>query len=90
MRRAYLSPMVPLKRKSRLSGPPAGGMHKWPSSVQPSRAGAPAPHWLLHPFAAEEEHQLDYQNDHYHQLQHEGAALVELVHHEAVELFGGA
>jgi hypothetical protein len=40
-------------------------------------------------FPAEEIDQLDDENDDHHQLEYEGAALIELVHHEAVELFGG-
>jgi hypothetical protein len=37
----------------------------------------------------EEEDQLNNKYHYHHQLQHEGAALVEFVDHEAVELFGG-
>src|SRR5215469_3131999 len=50
-----------------------------------SRKGRPAP---LHHFSLEEVDQLDHQNDDHHQFQHEGAALVELIDHEAVELLG--
>ena len=35
------------------------------------------------------EDQFDDQNDHHHEFEHEGAALVELVDHEAVEILGG-
>src|SRR6478672_2250731 len=38
--------------------------------------------------AAEQEDQFDDQNDHHHKFEHEGSALVELVHHEAVKVFG--
>src|SRR5713226_5643818 len=38
---------------------------------------------------AEQEDKFDDQDDHHHELEHEGAALVELVHHEAVEVLGG-
>src|SRR5450755_2769465 len=38
---------------------------------------------------AEEEGQFDEQDNHHHGFEHEGAALVELVHHEAVKVFGG-
>src|SRR6202163_152408 len=54
--------------------------------MAPARAGALAPTLNL---AAEQEDQLDDQNDHYHEFEHEGAALVELVHHEAVEVLSG-
>src|ERR1700726_1902029 len=54
--------------------------------MAPARAGALAPTLNL---AAEQEDQLDDQNDHYHEFENEGAALVELVHHEAVEVLGG-
>src|SRR5215467_9977879 len=37
----------------------------------------------------EEVDQLDYQDDDDHQLEYEGARLVELLDHEAVEVFGG-
>jgi hypothetical protein len=40
--------------------------------------------------AAEEVDELDHQDDDHGDLEEEGAALVELVHHEAVELLGGA
>src|SRR5437588_8725822 len=39
--------------------------------------------------AAEEIDQLDDENDHHHQLEHKGAALVKLVDHETVEIFSG-
>ena len=42
---------------------------------------------LLDRFAAEEVDQFNDEDDHYHQLQDEGAALVKLVDHEAVEIF---
>ena len=38
-------------------------------------------------FSAEEEDQLHNQNDDNRQLQQEGAALIELIHHEPVEIF---
>src|SRR5580700_4064224 len=38
---------------------------------------------------AEEVDQFDDEDDYHHQLKHEGAGLVELVDHEAVEVFGG-
>src|SRR5450755_3883983 len=38
---------------------------------------------------AEKEGQFDDQNNHHHGFEHEGAALVELVHHKAVKVFGG-
>ncbi len=41
-------------------------------------------------FAAEEVNEFDDQDDHDQKFQHEGAALVEFVDHEAVELFGGS
>ena len=37
----------------------------------------------------EEVDQFDDQDYHYHQFEDEGAGLVELVDHEAVEVFGG-
>ena len=40
-------------------------------------------------FSFEEIDQLDDQDDYDHQLQDEGAALVELLDHETVEVFGG-
>jgi hypothetical protein len=40
--------------------------------------------------AAEKIDQFDHQNDDDRQLQEEGSALVELVHHEAIQLLGGA
>src|SRR6516225_1602371 len=43
------------------------------------------PHSLEPWFAAEEHHQLDHQNNHHHQFEDEGAALVEFVDHEVVE-----
>src|SRR5579859_948980 len=43
----------------------------------------------LNGFAPEEVHQLDDQNEHHQQLQHERPALVELLDHELVEVFGG-
>ena len=39
--------------------------------------------------SAEEVDQFDNQNDHDHQFQHECAALVELVDHKTIKLFGG-
>ena len=39
--------------------------------------------------AFEEVDQLDDQDDDDHQFEDEGARLVELLHHEAVEIFGG-
>jgi len=39
--------------------------------------------------AAEKEDEFDNEDDDHHQLKHKRAALVELVDHEAVELFGG-
>ena len=39
------------------------------------------PHLHLPP---KEKHQLDHQNNHHQQLQHKGAPLLELVHHELV------
>src|ERR1700693_1995454 len=48
--------------------------------------------WTLAPtlkLAAEEEDQFDDQDDYYHELEHEGTALVELVHHEAIQVLGG-
>src|ERR1700758_760020 len=44
---------------------------------------------LLDGLAAEEPDQFDNQNDHHHEFEHEGAALVELVNHEMIELLGG-
>jgi hypothetical protein len=44
---------------------------------------------LLDGFAAEEIDQLDDEDYYDHEFKHEGAALVEFVDHEAVELFGG-
>ena len=37
----------------------------------------------------EEVNQFDDQDDDYHQFENECPALIEFVHHEAVELFGG-
>src|ERR1700687_6263582 len=52
----------------------------------PSTSGALAPALNL---AAEQEDQFDDQDDHHHEFEHEGTALVELVHHEAVKVLGG-
>src|SRR5580704_4299803 len=56
----------------------------------------PSPHMqkqirqrVLDGFAAEEVDEFDYEDDDYHQLEDEGAGLVELVDHESVEVFGG-
>src|SRR5207249_6659434 len=43
---------------------------------------------VLADFPPEEEQQLDNQNNDHHKFQHERAALVELIHHEAIQLFG--
>src|SRR5271157_1532383 len=72
------------------------------SFARPRRVKDPSPHEQkqiprfsrndkqnLNRFAAEEVDQLDYQDDYHHQFQDKGAALVELLHHEAVEIFGG-
>ena len=50
--------------------------------------GTPAVLELKSWLAAEQHDQLDDQDDHHHQCQHECAALIELVDHEAIELLG--
>src|ERR1700758_4855561 len=59
-----------------------------PIAQSPNRQIAQSPN-VLDRFAAEEVDQFDDQDDDHHQFQHKGAALVELVDHEAVEIFGG-
>src|SRR5437868_4324946 len=44
---------------------------------------------LVLDFAAEQVNQFDDQNDDHHEFEHEGAALVELVHHKAIKVFRG-
>src|SRR5580700_2572558 len=44
---------------------------------------------ILNGLTAEEVDEFDDQDDDNHEFEHEGAALIEFVHHEAVELFGG-
>src|ERR1035437_7998225 len=44
---------------------------------------------ILNRLTAEEVDKFDDQDDDNHEFEHEGAALIEFVHHEAVELFGG-
>src|ERR1700732_436293 len=43
----------------------------------------------LERLAAEDPDQLDDQYYYHHQLEHEGSALVELIDHEMIKLFGG-
>ena len=62
-----------------------GMAHYKGSKIETRRTGSAT----LLSLAAEQEGQLDDQDDDHHQFEHEGAALVELVHHEAVEVFGG-
>jgi hypothetical protein len=40
--------------------------------------------------AAKQKGEVNNQNDHYRQLKNEAAGLIELVHHESVQLTGGA
>jgi|SRR5579871_384181 len=44
---------------------------------------------FLNRVAAEEVDQLNDEDDDHHQFENESTALVELIHHEAVEVFGG-
>jgi hypothetical protein len=65
---------------------------EWPGKELanlPSGAGRDGPVPTSLHFAFEEVDQLDNQDDYHHQLQNEGATLVELLDHETVEVFGG-
>src|SRR5437899_10929306 len=45
--------------------------------------------FMLRAVTEEKDKELNNQNDHHHQFQRKRPALVELIHHEAVKLFGG-
>src|SRR5579863_37146 len=54
-----------------------------------TECGDDSGNYWLDRLAAEEVDQLDDQDHDHHQFEDEGAALVELLHHEAVKIFGG-